>query len=237
MGRTPVQFSTNANEGISTHSPRAGRTASLSAACTPVHNFNSLAPCGANHINSAPFERIDDISTHSPRVGRTFGVYSVIYCYCHFNSLAPCGANQMSMIIAFTISAFQLTRPVWGEPVKRFEERLATSTISTHSPRVGRTIDALIKTGEKENFNSLAPCGANLAHCLSDGETALISTHSPRVGRTQNLAKTVRHAENFNSLAPCGANLVQNGSRQTRVPFQLTRPVWGEPRYILRADK
>ena len=57
---------------------------------------------------------------------------------------------------------FQLTRPVWGEPFGIFV--FAQCSV---------------------NFNSLAPCGANL-----DGMTIR------------------RDPVNFNSLAPCGANPV-----------------------------
>ena len=80
--------------------------------------------------------------------------------------------------------AFQLTRPVWGEP---FEFETAGAGAA--------------------NFNSLAPCGANRIHQKLFGASAKfqltrpvwgepavnengeyienISTHSPRVGRTK----------------------------------------------------
>ena len=123
---------------------------------------------------------------------------------------------------------FQLTRPVWGEPVIR---------VNPHA--------------EVVNFNSLAPCGANLSlafsriilkvfqltrpvwgephKCLYDGFVQSISTHSPRVGRT--VIRVNPHAEviNFNSLAPCGANRSPYCPFYCYAPFQLTRPVWGEP--------
>ena len=38
----------------------------------------------------------------------------------------------------------------------------------------------------------------------------------------------------FNSLAPCGANRCLASSGLPFIPFQLTRPVWGEPRGVLR---
>ena len=49
------------------------------------------------------------------------------------------------------------------------------------------------------------------------------------MGRTTITAAKATELLNFNSLAPCGANplricLISGGS-----PFQLTRPVWGEP--------
>ena len=79
------------------------------------------------------------------------------------------------------------------------------------------------------NFNSLAPCGAN--PWLFDCRSHLgISTHSPRVGRTFFGRRAVLPKGHFNSLAPCGANRHPDHAFGDRRRFQLTRPVWGEPR-------
>ena len=56
-----------------------------------------------------------------------------------FNSLAPCGANPHKDKGRHPKQPFQLTRPVWGEPIYELDNR-----------------------EEWTNFNSLAPCGANL---------------------------------------------------------------------------
>ena len=80
------------------------------------------------------------------------------------------------------------------------------SIISTHSPRVGRTLTVRARCRGSADFNSLAPCGANpAAHC------------------------PLRTARYFNSLAPCGANLESYRLCFFEYGFQLTRPVWGEP--------
>ena len=57
-----------------------------------------------------------------------------------------------------------------------------------------------------------------------------ISTHSPRVGRTGGADGGKRHIVHFNSLAPCGANRAATATAIFWSKFQLTRPVWGEPR-------
>ena len=78
---------------------------------------------------------------------------------------------------------FQLTRPVWGEPdssrvvavggvISTHSPRVGRTSlryvprrrgsISTHSPRVGRTLVTASAEVAAEDFNSLAPCGANL---------------------------------------------------------------------------
>ena len=125
--------------------------------------------------------------------------------YADFNSLAPCGANLNDDMRRICIRIFQLTRPVWGEPLP-----IATDTlydhISTHSPRVGRTFAASAKITRFANFNSLAPCGANLR-----------------------VRGDLHRRADFNSLAPCGANLIELPFCDTTIKFQLTRPVWGEP--------
>ena len=66
-----------------------------------------------------------------------------------------------------------------------------------------------------------------------------ISTHSPRVGRTKSPVPHSTAQTYFNSLAPCGANPGPLLHSMVVTPFQLTRPVWGEPRngqtYAVRA--
>ena len=145
---------------ISTHSPRVGRTLWQFCELDSEFDFNSLAPCGAN-LNSGklfpfvlifqltrpvwgePASRMTDIageiiSTHSPRVGRTSGRIVYSRRAIDFNSLAPCGANRFFMDLLGLFYLFQLTRPVWGEPIE-VKQFVRGMRISTHSPRVGRT--------------------------------------------------------------------------------------------------
>ena len=123
---------------ISTHSPRVGRTTRTLRSRHNHPHFNSLAPCGAN-----------------------LDIYGNFQPLLHFNSLAPCGANLPSNVISNGAFSFQLTRPVWGEPRRR-TMKLKLPKISTHSPRVGRTLCHGFDLFPGKNFNSLAPCGANL---------------------------------------------------------------------------
>ena len=162
-------------------------------------------------------------------MGRTVNVKHDTKTEGYFNSLAPCGANPLRSSLALRPLPFQLTRPVWGEPC------CDCSRLRYNS-----------------HFNSLAPCGANLAerlrcrlvlqistHSPRVGRTAFarlsiaflkISTHSPRVGRTLALCARAPLFGHFNSLAPCGANPTSPPSSAQTSAFQLTRPVWGEPR-------
>ena len=75
---------------------------------------------------------------------------------------------------------------------------------------MGRTQIAFCGSLIDINFNSLAPCGANLVHALD-----------------------IIYLGYFNSLAPCGANQGTNTGGGERPAFQLTRPVWGEPESVI----
>ena len=190
------------------------------------------------------------ISTHSPRVGRTRYVLVRDTLCAYFNSLAPRGANPPYTHCDIVFLAFQLTRPAWGEPLE-VALKFTPNNISTHSPRVGRTLSGGTQISRIGNFNSLAPRGANLVvtddkkwvsrfqltrpawgepyQLATDFGSLEISTHSPRVGRTNLLSGNLIQLLNFNSLAPRGANLSSNVSLPTISAFQLTRPAWGEP--------
>ena len=156
--------------------------------------------------NFIPGDVLPSISTHSPRVGRTAKQVERELQHQHFNSLAPCGANRSVLLTPLRQQAFQLTRPVWGEPVLSMSNMIL-KRISTHSPRVGRTHCA----------------------CRLIARQCHISTHSPRVGRTCTSIDINAPPFHFNSLAPCGANPMGLILSILTAQFQLTRPVWGEP--------
>ena len=93
VGRTGLRRELLSIFPISTHSPRVGRTLAVSITVSYKNHFNSLAPCGANHV-----------------------VHEGLQLHHDFNSLAPCGANPNLLALPQRALAFQLTRPVWGEP-------------------------------------------------------------------------------------------------------------------------
>ena len=258
---------------ISTHSPRVGRTLLLRAYAARVANFNSLAPCGANRVLRAHKSYLSAFQLTRPVWGEPDFFYAWCYKSFNFNSLAPCGANLANIGEQAIINRISTHSPRVGRTRPRVDKHPFTP-ISTHSPRVGRTFDLVAEAAEILNFNSLAPCGANRAKRGQPAGNAAISTHSPRVGRTQptplytmgpakfqltrpvwgepaqflaslfsstisthspRVGRTLwpppasRNCHNFNSLAPCGANLCLPRSHIRSPKFQLTRPVWGEP--------
>ena len=167
---------------ISTHSPRAGRTALLDGLGIDYIDFNSLAPCGANPM-AAAMERLGmTISTHSPRAGRTPARNVKRPSCIGFQLTRPVRGEPKCMYHLLSRTRFQLTRPVRGEPST---PTLSSGwiAISTHSPRAGRTPVDTLPIIISSDFNSLAPCGANPGRVYGCDEQG-----------------------DFNSLAPCGAN-------------------------------
>ena len=130
--------------------------------------------------------------------------------FVHFNSLAPCGANRILRASLSHTWRFQLTRPVWGEPrAKRYS--LDIWRISTHSPRVGRTI-YITSSASTVLISTHSPrVGRTAAFAFCNACAIFISTHSPRVGRTRRRIQIHIKCKHFNSLAPCGANLGRVG--------------------------
>ena len=130
--------------------------------------------------------------------------------------------------VTFCTKAFQLTRPVRGEPIS-VRRRFSANKFQLTRPVRGEPTMLTKRQAEILNFNSLAPCGANpdVAQRFDVGDPfqltrpvrgepasnnpfldiAQISTHSPRAGRTECGHQNRLIDTDFNSLAPCGANL------------------------------
>ena len=143
-----------------------GRTGAEGNSGHAVEHFNSLAPCGANRDLDADdpegciFQLTrpvwgepqgDDykgdniqISTHSPRVGRTSLPSMCLSTSIGFQLTRPVWGEPIEAESECAEEVkFQLTRPVWGEPYD-FGYYDNNTNISTHSPRVGRTMRATI---------------------------------------------------------------------------------------------
>ena len=145
-------------------------------------NFNSLAPCGANHNAMTVSELSERFQLTRPVWGEPRRVVRKRRRYDHFNSLAPCGANLSDQDDHYAAVDFNSLAPC-GANRRNADVVLHRRLISTHSPRVGRTLLQTSRQILLKHFNSLAPCGANLIWIS---------------------VKLFRR--NFNSLAPCGAN-------------------------------
>ena len=125
---------------ISTHTPHAGRNPEpVKIPVEPEIDFNSHAPCGAQHYFPLDVDffrdristhtphagRNDDtqdegwkkiISTHTPHAGRNFKSYEIKNIHeLNFNSHAPCGAQlDWLQLRRLNLFKFQLTRPMRG---------------------------------------------------------------------------------------------------------------------------
>ena len=213
---------------ISTHSPRVGRTAGEQTVKDRIDEFQLTRPVWGEPVSCSVDFVCPKISTHSPRVGRTSSTKTTATPTAYFNSLAPCGANPRIPLKEPSGRPFQLTRTVWGEPIER-DRDADDNSISTHSPRVGRTLPKQVKEGLGSIFQLTRPVWGEPKTRAEYDKIIKISTHSPRVGRTVGALMRVNRALDFNSLAPCGANHGCAANVARRDKFQLTRPVWGEP--------
>ena len=177
----------------------------LALCCCSIY-FNSLAPCGANQFDDQSGSFTLAISTHSPRVGRTSTVAPRL-ATTQISTHSPRVGRTKRRLFTWAIRIlFQLTRPVWGEPLY-IDHNTLCQYISTHSPRVGRTHRSDRRTRRYGNFNSLAPCGANLSGSNISAPSCGFQLTRPVWGEPYQQAKDLKASVNFNSLAPCGANL------------------------------
>ena len=101
------------------------------------------------------------ISTHSPRMGRTSGVRPERIRSRNFNSLAPYGANRRGSYKCGYLHRISTHSPRMGRTRLPFFVYKPVQ-ISTHSPRMGRTTRLNSDFANGDDFNSLAPYGANL---------------------------------------------------------------------------
>ena len=101
-------------DGISTHTPLAGRDFRAGSAHPSEMDFNSHAPCGARPFFAFLIHAPKGISTHTPLAGRDYSALSVWILLYHFNSHAPCGARPPHRRSSPQPHPFQLTRPLRG---------------------------------------------------------------------------------------------------------------------------
>ena len=181
VGRTEADRINQEIDDISTHSPRVGRTSMLIFMPITVQ-----------------------ISTHSPRVGRTFESNVTIPDIPDFNSLAPCGANRILRYTNGLSLSFQLTRPVWGEPMLFCVHSSIAEHFNSLAP-CGANLSVHSRRCNKIHFNSLAPCGANPGVRFEGIRSRNFNSLAP-CGANPGKEIELLLWQNFNSLAPCGAN-------------------------------
>ncbi len=173
-------------------------------------DFNSHAPCGAQHsICSLAHASVYTISTHTPHAGRnTLLPLSVADFAIYFNSHAPCGAQRYPQPPFLLAGNFNSHAPCGAQQywaAKTCRNRL---TFQLTRPMRGATYRVPKQLQEKKShFNSHAPCGAQPID-FSTAARAAISTHTPHAGRNMLTKYTASGADpDFNSHAPCGAQL------------------------------
>ena len=173
---------------ISTHSPRAGRTARTRRKDGRKTHFNSLAPCGANPLSDINKTSGKLFQLTRPVRGEPPFLFFQPLVLVFFNSLAPCGANPPRSSRLPRSRTFQLTRPVRGEP-SEYDLLTDYQGISTHSPRAGRTRDKKQDERKDGEFQLTRPVRGEPNKAGDLCAEIVISTHSPRAGRTRPLAR------------------------------------------------
>ena len=139
-GATHMIFAIYTDIMISTHTPHAGRNI-YNKPNVEIRfiNFNSHAPCGAQHNSLTTLSGDLTISTHTPHAGRNIDLFANMDTVkILFQLTRPMrGATKSFFYLAYRQSQFQLTRPMRGATVI---QRRCTITIfiSTHTPHAGR---------------------------------------------------------------------------------------------------
>ena len=160
-GATLIELCIAIAEGISTHTPHAGRD--------------------KWHMEHAV---LTAISTHTPHAGRDRLAFATQALLENFYSHAPCGARRELVANLRLHYAFLLTRPMRGATRGTLTACRQDGVISTHTPHAGRDLH-LIRSGEivPFDFYSHAPCGARPDPESHRTAGRYISTHTPHAGR------------------------------------------------------
>ena len=191
-------------DGISIHSPLAGRDRRWSAQAEAGFYFNPLAPRGARHTveilsaltgkfqstrpsrgetrHKIRLDIVRRISIHSPLAGRDHPNSSMAPRQANFNPLAPRGARPRSNRIGSGADNFN---PLAPRGARR--------------PRAGFFSFQII------DFNPLAPRGARPRRGEAGRGNCHISIHSPLAGRDESRSIVQVQGSHFNPLAPRGA--------------------------------
>ena len=120
-----------------------------------------------------------------------------------FQSTLPAWGETLRRLTVALVTAFQSTLPAWGETsVGVFTA--PTTTISIHSPRMGRDYSHAAQLHARSHFNPLSPHGERL-----------VAPCSPLKGQI------------FQSTLPAWG---ETGGKRTETwkKFQSTLPAWGE---------
>ena len=125
--------------GISIHSPLAGRDIQFSVPFRHRYHFNPLAPRGARPLLMRDLERQESISIHSPLAGRDTRAPILTPEELEFQSTRPSRGETKESSDYSVRGTFQSTRPSRGETKKTVAKK-GPEWISIHSPLAGRDL-------------------------------------------------------------------------------------------------
>ena len=167
------------------------------------------------------------ISIHSPRMGRDHPRGGKWSPEALFQSTLPAWGETCSPAPARRARRFQSTLPAWGETGPR-DLRGGASTISIHSPRMGRDLAAVAVEDREQLFQSTLPAWGETPACVAALAEALFQSTLPAWGETLPELLSATSSVDFNPLSPHGERPAS--SKVTPLPkrFQSTLPAWGE---------
>ena len=193
------------------------------------------------------------ISIHSPRMGRDHPRSGKWSPEALFQSTLPAWGETCSPAPARRARRFQSTLPAWGETGPR-DLRGGASTISIHSPRMGRDLAGAAFRHILGRFQSTLPAwGETCGEHRAGQEGVYFNPLSPHGERPSSRGSTRSGPMNFYPLSPHGERrcagdqagvdddfnpLSPHGERQilwkkwAGAPrFQSTLPAWGETKW------
>ena len=216
-----------------------------------VTDFNPLSPHGERHGQVCQKCGWVQISIHSPRMGRDFWTADIDRIAIEFQSTLPAWGETASAGSAATGSwNFNPLSP-HGERRNPETKKEAVSSISIHSPRMGRDVHPARPGAWHYQFQSTLPAWGETRLMRYSFRQAAISIHSPRMGRDIDAHSCPVIGQYFNPLSPHGERPVVHplASRKNVISihsprmgrdvqtaardiidaqFQSTLPAWGE---------
>ena len=167
-----------------------------------------------------------------PVWGATFGFNRFQVYFQNFNPRSPCGERRVCLYTSMASKPFQSTLPVWGATTAEFIARYFSKDFNPRSPCGERPMPSFALTGFSLFQSTLPVWGATEVFELP-AMSEDISIHAPRVGSDLQRYFSTPDSLYFNPRSPCGERRFTKMTKEERIKFQSTLPVWGATSSVL----
>ncbi len=166
---------------ISTHTPHAGRNYSTAKTTASFISFQLTRPMrGATGDVYKLKHDIIEISTHTPHAGRNCLCIGLANYTARISTHTPhAGRNRLSPTPLSSRGKFQLTRPMRGATNLIKPSVSSVFKFQLTRPMRGATQPPFLLARIMINFNSHAPCGAQLFCAYSWAQVPYFNSHAP----------------------------------------------------------